>query len=97
VIVPTTVRKIVQFREGSRGFQVRIERGIPVCSREERKPVEGGFGGGEDGGWGAEVGAGVLEVGGEGVERALEIGGGGSGAAMMGRIGGESTDIDRNL
>jgi hypothetical protein len=34
-----------QFRDGNLGFHVRMERGIPVCSRADWKPVRGGRGG----------------------------------------------------
>jgi hypothetical protein len=76
--VPATVRKMVQFREGRRGFHRRTERGMPVCSKEERKPVTGAL---------DEEATGVvaLDEEGAGSESALHGGRGGSGAAMAGR------------
>jgi len=55
-----------QFRDGNLGFQVKTERGIPVCSSADAKPVKGLIGGLEDdgvgpggGGGGGGPGAGV--------------------------------------
>jgi len=52
-----------QFRDGNLGFQVKTERGIPVCSNADWKPVSGGNAGLEDdaadaAGPGADGGAG---------------------------------------
>lgn len=72
---------MVQFLEGSLGFQVSTERGIPVCSRAERKPVRGSGGGfGRGAAHLAAAGAGVaalLEAGTGGVAGVSEGGGGG--------------------
>lgn len=75
---------MVQFLEGSLGFQVSTERGIPVCSRAERKPVRGSGGGLGRGAAGlAAAEAGVAGPLGAGTGGVAGVAGGGEGGVDM--------------
>lgn len=86
MIDPTIVKNIDQFLEGSLGFHVRTERGIPVCSRTENE-LGMGFGFGfvfgdmDEGGFASIGGTGPVGC------------GGGTGAEEGGGVLGGGVDI----